>query len=503
MATGTPFLFNVASPETRTSCLNTGTSWGVLIDSVNNVITFTTPTSASQYVLVATGTQLTISIGSNATNQNQGSHWITNPAAGGTYTETVGGTFGGSGNVLVSITQASQLSATVAETLTFTVNGTGPVNAVQTANNGGLKSGSTMSVQTTNPVTAGNLLVISADWTTNHVYISSVTDSLGNAYTSVATTTINTGTSEAAQLWYAKNIQGGPDTVTITMTAPIGSLSGDAFVTEYAGADTGTPLDVHSEGHSTVSGTTATSGAATTNFANDLIFGFGEGAFITHGSTFTGRDSVGLAMTEDKIGISAGSYTATGSLGISANWIMLMAAFKPSSPTSCAADDGASVTVLGSAPQSVTFGTPAFNAFYIGCQDLTLTTNAGNGYSISTIESTPLKTGNGLTIPNTTCDTGTCTATTAQAWATATNNGWGYTCFNQVNNDCASDFTNGTKFRQFANLAAGANSQVAMSSSTAPLSTVTERVKYRLSIGSGQAAGAYSNNVSWIATPVY
>jgi hypothetical protein len=123
LATGTPVLFNVASPETRTSCLNTGTSWGVLIDSVNNVITFTTPTSASQYVWVATSTQLTISIGSNATNQNQGTHWIVNPSSGGTYTETVGGTFGGSGNMLVSINQASQLSATVAETLTFNING--------------------------------------------------------------------------------------------------------------------------------------------------------------------------------------------------------------------------------------------------------------------------------------------------------------------------------------------------------------------------------------------
>ncbi len=95
----------------------------MLIDSVNNVITFTTPTSASQYVLVATGTQLTISVGSNATNQNQGTHWIVNPSSGGTYTETVGGSFGGSGNVLVSINQASQLSATVAETLTFGING--------------------------------------------------------------------------------------------------------------------------------------------------------------------------------------------------------------------------------------------------------------------------------------------------------------------------------------------------------------------------------------------
>lgn len=36
---------------------------------------------------------------------------------------------------------------------------------------------------------------------------------------------------------------------------------------------------------------------------------------------------------------------------------------------------------------------------------------------------------------NTSCDAGTCTATTAQTWATAANKGFGYTCYNQVNSD--------------------------------------------------------------------
>jgi hypothetical protein len=108
---------------------------------------------------------------------------------------------------------------------------------------------------------------------------------------------------------------------------------------------------------------------------------------------------------------------------------MLMAAFKPASPTICAADDGATVTVMGSSPQAVAFGTLSSNTFYIGCQDLTLSTNAGYGYSISTEESTPLKANSGLTIPDT-CDTGLCNATSAAAWITASNNGLGYTCFN-------------------------------------------------------------------------
>jgi hypothetical protein len=68
--------------------LNTGTSWGVSIDPGNRILLFRTPTSTNQYVWVATGTTLTVNVGSNATFQGTGTHWITNPSSGGTYTLT-------------------------------------------------------------------------------------------------------------------------------------------------------------------------------------------------------------------------------------------------------------------------------------------------------------------------------------------------------------------------------------------------------------------------------
>jgi len=60
-------------------------------------------------VHVVTGTPITINIGSNATFQQQGSHWITNPSTTGIYTISVGGTFGGSGNMLQHIRSPSGL----------------------------------------------------------------------------------------------------------------------------------------------------------------------------------------------------------------------------------------------------------------------------------------------------------------------------------------------------------------------------------------------------------
>lgn len=71
----------------------------------------------------------------------------------------------------------------------------------------------------------------------------------------------------------------------------------------------------------------------------------------------------------------------------------------------CTADDGATVTAIGTSPTTVPFGTVSLNTFYIGCQDLVVSTNAGAGYSLTAQESAVMQTANGLsTIPDTTCD---------------------------------------------------------------------------------------------------
>ena len=71
---------------------------------------------------------MTIKIGSNATSQNQGAHWITNPSTGGTYTVSVGGSFGGSGNVLISINSGVTVAATVAESSALTASSVNAAN---------------------------------------------------------------------------------------------------------------------------------------------------------------------------------------------------------------------------------------------------------------------------------------------------------------------------------------------------------------------------------------
>ncbi|MDP3962967.1 MAG: hypothetical protein Q8Q39_00540, partial [bacterium] len=105
--------------NTNTNCPATIDSWGLNI--IGGTLTFSTPTSVVTHV--ATNTVVTVKIGSNAGFQDTGDEWITNPVNDGTYTHTIGGTFGGDGSILVAIIDGIEVSATIAETLTFTMTG--------------------------------------------------------------------------------------------------------------------------------------------------------------------------------------------------------------------------------------------------------------------------------------------------------------------------------------------------------------------------------------------
>src|SRR5207245_2533253 len=169
---------------------------------------------------------------------------------------------------------------------------------------------------------------------------------------------------------------------------------------------------------------------------------------------------------------------------------------------SCTADDGATVTAIDTTPTLIAFGNlfPA-NTFFFGCQDLVVSTNAGGGYSLTVQEQTLLQSPGGFSIPQTTCDASACTLTTAAAWTTPTNNGFGHTCKNQTNHDCASTYSSGSNFRPTANVAAGDAAQTIMSSSTP--ASATGRIKYRVSSGSSQPAGDYKTIITYTITPTY
>ncbi|MET9268088.1 PQQ-dependent sugar dehydrogenase [Kribbella sp. NPDC003557] len=175
--------------------------------------------------------------------------------------------------------------------------------------------------------TGGNLIVVYLIWNTS----ASVTmsDSRGNAYAAVAPVTRWNNNTWSSQVFYAKNIGAGANTVRATFSAAITAWA-DMYIHEYSGLDKANPLDVSSAAVGTTSA--MNSGTATTTNASDLIFGAGAsaGTVTAVGAGFTSRRSNFGNRTEDKVVSTAGPYNATATQN-GASWVMHMAAFKSDS----------------------------------------------------------------------------------------------------------------------------------------------------------------------------
>lgn len=173
-----------------------------------------------------------------------------------------------------------------------------------------------------------------------------------------------------------------------------------------------------------------------------------------------------------------------------------------SGSTSC----GVSTDVTTTAT-SVPFGGMTLNSFKTLAQDLTVSTNASGGYVVTAQENDQLGLGGATTpfIPDTTCDGGTCTESTAAEWNTNTINGFGYSLQNVDAASIAFQYNDsGDTFRskQFADIA-GAETAQTIFSSTTVANAENAYVCYRLSVGATQAAGDYENQITYTATGTF
>jgi hypothetical protein len=176
--------------------------------------------------------------------------------------------------------------------------------------------------------TAGNLNIVAVGWNDSTSSVTSISDSRGNPYTLAVGPT--TGTSLRQSIYYAKNILGGSNTVTVTFAQAAAFV--DVRVLEYSGLSTTAPLDVTAAAAG--SGSLASSGSATTTSANELIFGAAitGGVINGAGTGFTSRITTPDGdIAEDKSVTATGSYSATAPVtpyAGSSTWLMQMATFK-------------------------------------------------------------------------------------------------------------------------------------------------------------------------------
>ncbi|HEV2115230.1 MAG TPA: IPT/TIG domain-containing protein, partial [Terriglobales bacterium] len=240
--------------------------------------------------------------------------------------------------------------------------------------------------------TPGNLNIVAVGWNDAVSNVVSVTDSTGNTYTLAGSVNrVGTGSNSNAlsqAIYYAKNIAGNANTVTVTFNEP--APYPDVRILEYKGVNA-PDMAVGSTG----SGATSSSGPATTTAANELLFAANMVYTGTKGagSGFTARviTSPDGDLVEDEVVGATGTYTATAPLTSSGNWVMQMATFKSTSsstaptvssvsPNSGPPAGGTAVTISGTnfaAGAVVTFGgTPATNVTEVSGTSITANTPA-------------------------------------------------------------------------------------------------------------------------------
>jgi hypothetical protein len=213
--------------------------------------------------------------------------------------------------------------------------------------------------------TAGNLNVVVVGWNDTTSTVSSVSDSLGNNYVLAIGPTSGTGLRQS--IYYAAGIKAGSNTVTARFNQAAKYV--DIRALEYSGLDSANPLDV--KAGAAGSGTSASSGTATTTSANDMIFGAGMtiARFTAAGAGFASRiiTTPDADIAEDKTVSTTGSYSATAP-NSSGSWVMQMVAFRASgtsggssnpapkvsaiSPNTGTANGGTAVTITGTGFQS-------------------------------------------------------------------------------------------------------------------------------------------------------
>lgn len=178
------------------------------------------------------------------------------------------------------------------------------------------------SIAYTNPNTAGNLLVAVLEGTVI-VTLTGITDTQGNTWHRIPGA-CGTITSFYGEIWYAANCRAGANTLSVAMS---GSAYMNGTLYEFAGIQTGTPLD-QSAFQGGQSGTHITSGnVTTTTQANQLLIAFASTntslTSITPGSGYTLDDNLSNVLgIEHKIVSALGVYQGDVTYGASATLAM-------------------------------------------------------------------------------------------------------------------------------------------------------------------------------------
>ena len=353
---GTSFTYQITATNTPTSYGATGLPAGLTVNTSTGAISGT-PTGAGTSTVTLSATNatgpgtatLTITIagvtaptitssttasgtaGTSFTYQITATNSPTSYGATGlpagltvnTSTGAISGTPTGAGGWTVTLS-ATNGGGTGTATLTITIAAavTPSIVFVQESANAASATAKSLTVSFAANSLPGDVILVAFDFVPPAAF-SSIKDSQGNTFTEAGTQLLSPG-GGGSRVYYAKNIKGGADTVTITLSANSAWI--EAYLTEYSGVDPTNPVDAQA-GASGSAGAVS-SGTAKTSYSGDAIFGYCVGDWAcTVGSGFTARSTFHSNLIEDALAGSPGSYAATATANN--GWTMQMVALKP------------------------------------------------------------------------------------------------------------------------------------------------------------------------------
>ncbi len=136
---------------------------------------------------------------------------------------------------------------------------------------------------------------------------------------------------------------------------------------------------------------------------------------------------------------------------------------------------------------------------------LTVSNTTAAGFTVTGSENHQLLVSKtGAIIPDTTCDKGTCSETTASEWNNSLTYGFGFRCDASSKGCVAEDlsfYQNPLFFKQFADSSKKEKAVKIISGGKGKNQKAT--VTYKVNISSNQPAGLYTNSITYIAIPTF
>ena len=129
--------------------------------------------------------------------------------------------------------------------------------------------------------------------------------------------------------------------------------------------------------------------------------------------------------------------------------------------------------------------------------DLIISKGSSRGYSVFAFANRELSDVNNNSIPDTTCDNGTCSETSSGVWSGNLSFGFGYRCENADGSICTEDFLGIGYFKQFANDSKSEAYQAIING----FDSRKAKIEYKVNISNNQAKANYSNSITFIAIP--